>query len=107
MYLNWFDKIEITQGSNERERDGCPPPLTLLPPHVHASFLYNDFADLHDRSNIGIVGDVSHNLLRVRSETFLERFDRVGEDVTHADVCRGSSRRSACKSLVHGVILAA
>src|SRR5882757_1649632 len=71
-----------------------------------ASFTYNDFADLHDRRDIGVVLNITHDLLRMRPETGLEGFDGVGEDVTHANIGRGSAGCSASKTFVDGVVLA-
>ena len=35
----------------------------------------HDLADLNDRRKIGVVGNIAHDLLRVRSESFLKRLD--------------------------------
>jgi hypothetical protein len=49
-------------------------------------FADDDFAYLHDWGEIGVVGDVSHDLFRVRAEAGLKPFHRVAKDVAHADV---------------------
>ena len=59
-----------------------------------ASSAYYDFTELNDRGLVGIVWDVSHDLLGMRSKTSLECVDGVTEDVTHSDIRRGSSGRS-------------
>jgi hypothetical protein len=46
----------------------------------------NHVADLNHRRLIGIVRNVRHDLLRVRAEASLKRFDRVAMDMAHADV---------------------
>src|ERR1700712_4435868 len=63
----------------------------------------DDFADLHDRRDVGIVLDVAHDLLGVRPEAGLERLDRVGEDMTHADIGRRRAGGAAAEALVDGV----
>src|SRR4051812_20868304 len=73
-----------------------------LPPLL----LDDDFADLHHRGDVGVVGDVAQDLLGVRSKTLLEGIDRVGEDVAHADIGGGIARRAAGKPLVDRVIFA-
>src|SRR4029079_16060408 len=66
----------------------------------------DDFADLHDRRDVGVVLDVAHDLLGVRSEGGLVRLDRVAEDVTHADIGRGRAGSAAAETLVDRIGLA-
>src|SRR3954453_6733677 len=66
----------------------------------------HDLADLNDRCQIGVVGNVPEDLRGVRPETFLEGFRAVTEDVTHADIGWRCSRLSAGHALVDCVVLA-
>src|SRR5712692_6460108 len=63
-------------------------------------------ADLHHRTQVGVVRNVAHDLLGVRAETLLEGFDRVGIDVAHADVGGQRAGCTARQALVDGVELA-
>ena len=49
----------------------------------------DDFADLDDGSQIGVVRNVCHDLIRMRTESCLEGLDGIAENVAHADVGRG------------------
>src|SRR6516162_4421994 len=65
----------------------------------------NDYlADLNHRRKIGVLGDVSQDLLRVRPEAGLERFHRFTENVAHRDIRRRSTRGATRQPLVDGVV---
>ena len=66
----------------------------------------DDFAYLHDWGEIGVVGDVSHDLFRVRAEAGLKPFHRVAKDVAHADVRSWTTRLAASEAFVHRVVQA-
>src|SRR4029079_18545429 len=78
----------------------------LCPPYAGNPSADDDFADLHDRRDVGVVLDVAHDLLGVRSEGGLVRLDRVAEDVTHADIGRGRAGSAAAETLVARIGLA-
>jgi hypothetical protein len=67
----------------------------------------NDFTDLNDRGLVGVIYNVSHDLLRVWPEASLKGLNGVAEDVAHAHVRGRCARRSAGKAFVNRVILAA
>jgi hypothetical protein len=71
-----------------------------------ALLAYNDFTDLDNRGLVGIVWDVCHDLLGMRPKASLECLDRVAEDMTHSDICRGSTRCSTRKAFIHSIVLA-
>src|SRR5262249_62163720 len=54
-----------------------------------------DLADLNGWLDVGVVGNVGHDRLRVRGESGLEWIGRIEIEVTHGDICRGRSRRAA------------
>src|SRR5215213_3748442 len=63
----------------------------------------DDFADLDDRGLVGIVGDICHDLGGMRPKAGLEGFDRIAENVTHADIGRGSAGGCTGHALVDRV----
>src|SRR5260221_19422 len=71
-----------------------------------ASSADHDFADLNHRGQVGIVRDISHDLLHVWPKAGLECLGGIAKDVTHCDIGRGSAGSSTGKALVHGVGLA-
>jgi len=78
-------------------------------PHDGHGFLLSaddDFADLDHRGLVGIVRDISHDLLGMRPEAGLEGLDRVTEDVTHSDIGCGSPGCATGHALVDRVGLA-
>src|ERR1700675_4717012 len=60
-------------------------------------------ADLNHRRQIGIVRDVAHDLLGMRSEAALKGVDRIAVDVAHANVRCGGARSAARQTLVDSV----
>src|ERR1700749_627447 len=64
------------------------------------------FTDLYDRRKIGVVGNIAHDLRRVRPEAFLKRLDRIAIDMAHANVGGSRAGRAAGKTLVHRIELA-
>src|SRR6202035_700033 len=52
----------------------------------------HDLADLDYGSLVGVVGNVGHDFLGVRTEARLEGLDRIAENMAHADVSRRGSR---------------
>src|SRR6202051_3448531 len=67
----------------------------------------HDLADLDYGSLVGVVGNVSHDLLGVGTEAGLEGLDGFAKNMAHADLSRRGTRGSTCNSLVHRVIFAA
>src|SRR5579871_4231760 len=85
-----------------------PAPTTAIRIHVSPDLRPSDhdIADLDNRRQIGVVRNISHDLLGMRAKAGLERFDRVTKDMTHGDIGRRRSRRSAGNALVDCIELA-
>src|SRR5215469_11879004 len=61
--------------------------------------LHLNFADLNGGLDVGVVGNVGQDRLRVRGEGGLEGVGRVEIEVAHRDIYRGRSRRAAGDAL--------
>src|SRR5262249_41969304 len=57
-------------------------------------------ADLDDRLQIGVIRDIPHDGLVMRTEGGLESLDRIEIEVTHSDVSRRRSRCRSAESLI-------
>src|SRR5208283_4288223 len=60
----------------------------------------NHLADLNHRIKIGVIRNVAHDLLRVRSKAALKGVDGIAVDMTHADVGRWRVRSPSRESFV-------
>src|SRR5579864_9263570 len=69
------------------------------PLHLHV-------ADLHDRLDLGVVGNVAQELGRVRSKGLLEGIGAVEEQMPHGNEGRGRARRAARDTLLDAHALA-
>src|SRR5580692_8876820 len=67
----------------------------------------DDLADLNHRSEVGVIGDVAHDFLGVRTEATLKGLHRVAENVAHANMGARRPRSAARQPLVDRVVLAA
>ena len=61
-----------------------------------------DFADLDGGLGVGEVGDVGDELGNVRTERFLERFERVEVEVADGEIRRGCVWHHAGEALIDG-----
>src|SRR5262249_40037085 len=68
----------------------------------------DDFADLYHRRDIGVIGYVAQDLVRMRSEASLKTLHRIAENMTHADIrCRAircTSRKTAVNRIVSAFV---
>src|ERR1700736_2548411 len=78
-----------------------------MPTERRSTSPYDDFAYLNYRSLVGILRNVGHDFLRVRTKARLEGLDGLAEDVAHADVGRRCAWSAARETLVDRVVLAA
>jgi hypothetical protein len=67
----------------------------------------NDLADLNHWRLVGVVRNVSHDLLSVQTEGGLEGLNGLTEDVAYANVRSRRARGSTSQSFVNYVALAA
>jgi hypothetical protein len=65
------------------------------------TFTTIDFAYLNHWRLIGVVRNVRHDLLRMRAETSLKRFNRVAVDMAHAAVGGQCTGRVPCDAFVY------
>src|SRR4051812_17224421 len=73
---------------------------------VRLAMADNDLAYLNDRGEIGVVGDVGHDLFCVRAKAGLKAFHRVTEDMAHAHVGSRTAGLATGEAFVDGVIQA-
>ena len=90
-------RIEVTVLG--RERGG------LHAPHVPAGsgLADHDLTDLHDRLQVGVVGDVAHDALGVGREGALKVIHRLEQEVCHGDECGLRSGLRTAQALAIGL----
>src|SRR6185312_2524668 len=90
--------LRVRKGSSST----CPAyfPARLL----FAGLPDDDFADLDDGREVGVLRDVRQDFVGVRPEARLKSLDRIAEDMTHRDVGRRRARRVARHAFVDGVV---